>query len=153
MEAFLYCPHKMGLFTHYRERCAFLFARIHSVNSIYHLSNLSTQHPQYQNQPLNSPSFSTVDQFPLTHKMKQSGIQNLSSDKSRLPEIPCSLHFFAIWFFDFWHQYYALHMCRHYDRNTLLLPRRLYGNTNRRVALLLCYSFLAVWNCYRPRYS
>ena len=68
----------------------------HSVNSIYHLSNLSTQHPQYQNQPLNSPSFSTVDQFPLTHKMKKSGIQNLSSDKSRLPEIPCSLHFFAI---------------------------------------------------------
>ncbi|HIS06661.1 MAG TPA: iron-containing alcohol dehydrogenase [Candidatus Choladocola avistercoris] len=38
----------------------------------------------------------------------------------------------------------VVNMCRHYDRNTLFLPRRLYGNTNRRVALLLCYSFLAV---------
>ena len=75
------------------------------------MSILSTQHtiyptcqlntPQYQNQPLNSPLFSTVDQFPLTHKTKKSGSQNLSSDKPRLPEIPCFLHFFAIFFFDF----------------------------------------------------
>ena len=72
-----------------------------AVNSTYHLSNLSTQHPQYQNQPLNSPLFSTVDQFPLTHKTKKSGNRNLSSDKPRLPEIPCFLHFFAILFFDF----------------------------------------------------
>ena len=28
-------------------------------------------------------------------------------------------------------------MCRHYDRNTLTLPRRLYGNTNRRFVLLM----------------
>lgn len=80
------------------------------INSTYHLSNLSTQHPQYQNQPLNSPPFFTVDQFPLTRKIKKSGNQNLSYDKPRLPEIPCFLHFFAILFFDFWHQYYALHM-------------------------------------------
>ena len=57
--------------------------------------------PQYQNQPLNSPPFSTVDQFPLTHKTKKSRNQNLSSDKSRLPEIPCFLHFLNILFFDF----------------------------------------------------
>ena len=37
---------------------------------------------------------------------------------------------------------YAL-VCRHYDRNTLTLPRRLYGNTNRRFVLLPCYSFSA----------
>ena len=35
------------------------------------------------------------------------------------------------------------YMCRHYDRNTLTLPRRLYGNTNRRFVLLPCYSFSA----------
>lgn len=34
-------------------------------------------------------------------------------------------------------------VCRHYDRNTLTLPRRLYGNTNRRFVLLPCYSFSA----------
>ncbi len=34
-------------------------------------------------------------------------------------------------------------LCRHYDRNTLTLPRRLYGNTNRRFVLLPCYSFSA----------
>ena len=67
----------------------------------YHLSTVSTQHPQYPNQPLNSPPFFTVDQFPLTRKMKKSGNRNLSSDKPRLPEIPCFLHFFAILFFDF----------------------------------------------------
>lgn len=38
----------------------------------------------------------------------------------------------------------CLYLCRHYDRNTLPLPRRLYGNTNRRVVLLPCYSFSAV---------
>lgn len=34
-------------------------------------------------------------------------------------------------------------LCRHYDRNTLTLPRRLYGNTNRRSVLLPCCSFSA----------
>lgn len=34
-------------------------------------------------------------------------------------------------------------MCCHYDRNTLTLPRRLYGNTNRRFVLLPCCSFSA----------
>ena len=72
-----------------------------AVNSTYHLFPLSTQHPQYQNQLLNSPPFFTVGQFPLTRKMKKSGNWNLSSDKPRLPEIPCFLHFFAILFFDF----------------------------------------------------
>lgn len=32
-------------------------------------------------------------------------------------------------------------MCCHYDRNTLTLPRRLYGNTNRRSVLPSYYSF------------
>ena len=82
-------------------RFPYLSSNVNPVNSTYHLSNLSTQHPQYQNQPLNSPPFFTVDQFPLTHKTKKSGSQNLSSDKPRLPEIPCFLHFFAILFFDF----------------------------------------------------
>ena len=84
-------------------RCLFLYfsSNVNSVNSTYHLSNPSTQHPQYQNQPLNSPPIFTVDQFPLTRKMKKSGNRNLSSDKPRLPEIPCFLHFFAILFFDF----------------------------------------------------
>ena len=55
------------------------------------VSMLSTQHaiyptcqlntPQYQNQPLNSPLFFTVDQFPPTRKMKKSGNRNLSPDK------------------------------------------------------------------------
>ena len=48
-----------------------------------------------------TPPFFTIDQFPLTHKTKKSGSQNLSSDKPRLPETPCFLHFFAILFFDF----------------------------------------------------
>ena len=34
-------------------------------------------------------------------------------------------------------------MCRHYDRNTLTLPRRLYGNTNQRSVLLPYCSFSA----------
>ena len=38
-------------------------------------------------------------------------------------------------------QYYRLHMCCYYDRNTLTLPRRLYGNTNRRSVLPSYYSF------------
>ena len=33
--------------------------------------------------------------------------------------------------------------CRHYDRNTLTLPRRLYGNTNKRSVLLPYCSFSA----------
>ena len=82
-------------------RFPYLSSNVNPVNSTYHLSNLSTQHPQYQNQPLNSPLFSTVDQFPLTHKTKKSGNPNLPSDKSRLPEIPCFLHFSNILFFDF----------------------------------------------------
>ena len=88
---------------HIHPRCRFPYfsSNVNPVNSTYHLSNLSTQHPQYQNEPLNSPLFSIVDQFPLTHKMKKSGNWNLSSDKPRLPEIPCFLHFFAILFFDF----------------------------------------------------
>ena len=86
---------------HPRGRFPYFSPNVNPVNSTYHLSNLSTQHPQYQNQPLNSPPFFTVDQFPLTHKTKKSGSQNLSSDKPRLPEIPCFLHFFAIFFFDF----------------------------------------------------
>ena len=82
---------------HIHPRCRFPYfsSNVNPVNSTYHLSNLSTQHPQYQNEPLNSPLFSIVDQFPLTHKMKKSGNWNLSSDKSRLPEIPCFLHFFS----------------------------------------------------------
>ena len=36
-----------------------------------------------------------------------------------------------------------LHVCRHYDRNTLTLPRRLYGNTNKRSVLLPYCSFSA----------
>lgn len=40
-------------------------------------------------------------------------------------------------------QLYRVNVCRHYDRNTLTLPRRLYGNTNRRFVLLPCYSFSA----------
>ena len=91
-------------------RFPYLSSNVNPVNSTYHLPNLSTQYPQYQNQPLNSPPFFTIDQFPLTHKTKKSGSQNLSSDKPRLPETPCFLHFFAILFFDFWHQYYRLHM-------------------------------------------
>ena len=34
-------------------------------------------------------------------------------------------------------------LCRHYDRNTLTLPRRLYGNTNQRSVLLPYCSFSA----------
>lgn len=34
-------------------------------------------------------------------------------------------------------------VCRHYDRNTLTLPRRLYGNTNKRSVLLPYCSFSA----------
>ena len=82
-------------------RFPYLSSNVNPVNSTYHLPNLSTQYPQYQNQPLNSPPFFTIDQFPLTHKTKKSGSQNLSSDKPRLPETPCFLHFFAILFFDF----------------------------------------------------
>ena len=41
------------------------------------------------------------------------------------------------------HNLTAYRLCRHYDRNTLTLPRRLYGNTNRRFVLLPCYSFSA----------
>lgn len=82
-------------------RFPYLSSNVNPVNSTYHLPNLSTQYPQYQNQPLNSPPFFTIDQLPLTHKTKKSGSQNLSSDKPRLPETPCFLHFFAILFFDF----------------------------------------------------
>ena len=39
---------------------------------------------------------------------------------------------------------HQLYLCRRYDRNTLILYRRLYGNTNRHVVLLPCYSFSAV---------
>ena len=81
-------------------RFPYFSSNVNPINSTYHLSNLSTQHPQYQNQPLNSPPFFTVDQFPLTRKIKKSGNRNLFSDKPRLPEIPCFLHFFAILFFD-----------------------------------------------------
>ena len=89
--------------SHTHPGCCFPYfsSNVNSVNSTYHLSNPSTQHPQYQNQPLNSPPFSTVDQFPLTRKIKKSGYRNLSSDKPRLPEIPCFLDFFDILFFDF----------------------------------------------------
>ena len=37
----------------------------------------------------------------------------------------------------------AVKACRHYDRNTLTLPRRLYGNTNQRSVLLPYCSFSA----------
>ena len=37
----------------------------------------------------------------------------------------------------------AVKTCRHYDRNTLTLPRRLYGNTNQRSVLLPYCSFSA----------
>lgn len=55
------------------------------INSTYHLSNLSTQHPQYQNQPLNSPPIFTIDQFPLTRKIKNPGSETcpLTSPDSR----------------------------------------------------------------------
>ena len=72
--------------SHYRERCAFLFPPFnHPVNSTYHLSNPSTQHPKYQNQPHNSLPFSTVDQFPLTRKIKNPGSETypLTSPDSR----------------------------------------------------------------------
>ena len=82
-------------------RFPYLSSNVNPVNSTYHLSNLSPQHTQYLSYPLNSPPFSTVDQFPLTLKMKKSGNPNLPSDKSRLPEIPCFLHFSNILFFDF----------------------------------------------------
>ena len=82
-------------------RFPYLSSNVNPVNSTYHLFTLSTQHPQYQNQLLNSPPFFTVGQFPLTRKMKKSGNWNLSFDKPRLPEILCFLHFFAILFFDF----------------------------------------------------
>ena len=60
-------------------------SNVNSVNSTYHLSNLSTQHPQYQNQPLNAPPIFTVDQFPLTRKMKNPGTRTcpLTSPDSR----------------------------------------------------------------------
>ena len=51
----------------------YLSSNVNPVNSTYHLSNVSTQHPQYPNQPLNSPPFFTVDQFPLTRKIKNPG--------------------------------------------------------------------------------
>ena len=86
---------------HPRGRFPYFSSNVNPVNSTYHLSILSPQHTQYLSYPLNSLSFSTVDQFPLTCKMKKSGNPNLSSDKPRLPEIPCFLHFFAILFFDF----------------------------------------------------
>ena len=86
---------------HPRGRFPYFSSNVNPVNSTYHLSNLSTQRPQCQNQPLNSPPFFTVDQFPLTCKMKTSGNRNLSSDKPQLPEIPYFLHFFNILFFDF----------------------------------------------------
>lgn len=38
---------------------------------------------------------------------------------------------------------YTGELCRHYDRNTLTLPRRLYGNTNQRSVLLPYCSFSA----------
>lgn len=37
----------------------------------------------------------------------------------------------------------TVYVCRHYDRNTLTLPRRLYGNTNQRSVLLPYCSFSA----------
>ena len=72
---------------HIHPRCRFpyLSSNVNPVNSTYHLSNVSTQHPQYQNQPLNSPLFFTVDQFPLTRKTKKSGNRTcpLTSPDSR----------------------------------------------------------------------
>ena len=68
-------------------RCLFLYfsSNVNSVNSTYHLSNPSTQHPQYQNQPLNSPPIFTIDQFPLTRKIKNPGSETcpLTSPDSR----------------------------------------------------------------------
>lgn len=64
---------------------------IQLVNSTSPISKSTTQ----------LSTFFTVDQFPLTRKMKKSGNRNLSSDKPRLPEIPCFLHFFSILFFNF----------------------------------------------------
>lgn len=86
---------------HPRGRFPYFSSNVNPVNSTYHLSILSPQHTQYLSYPLNSLSFSTVDQFPLTRKTKKSGNPNLPSDKSRLPEIPCFLHFSNILFFDF----------------------------------------------------
>ena len=76
-------------------RFPYLSSNVNPVNSTYHLSNLSTQHPQYQNQPLNSPLFSTVDQFPLTHKTKKSGNLNLPSDPLTSPDSQKSLVFYT----------------------------------------------------------
>ena len=56
---------------HPRGRFPYFSSNVNPVNSTYHLSNLSTQHPQYQNQLLNSPPFFTVGQFPLTRKTKK----------------------------------------------------------------------------------
>ena len=74
---------------HIHPRCRFPYfsSNVNPVNSTYHLSNLSTLHPQYQNQLLNSLPFSTIDQFPLTHKMKNPGAGTcpLTSPDSRNP--------------------------------------------------------------------
>lgn len=40
-----------------------------------------------------------------------------------------------------WGQFMEFMLCCYYDRNTLTLPRRLYGNTNRRSVLPSYYSF------------
>ena len=72
---------------HIHPRCRFPYfsSNVNPVNSTYHLSNLSTQHPQYQNQPLNSPPIFTIDQFPLTRKIKNPGSETcpLTSPDSR----------------------------------------------------------------------
>ena len=68
---------------HIHPGCRFPYfsSNVNPVNSTYHLSPLS-------------------EQFPPTHKTKKSGSQNLSYDNSKLPEIPCFLHFSNILFFD-----------------------------------------------------
>lgn len=69
---------------------------------------------------------------------RKSGNPDLSSGKPRLPEIHCFLHFFAILFFDFWYQYYALHMARllHLDVECVARFAFIRGNLSKRVFAL-----------------
>ena len=62
------------------------------------LTILSPQHTLYLTCQLNYPTQNAVDMFPHSTTNKKSGSRNNFFKLSRLPEIPCFLHFFAILF-------------------------------------------------------
>ena len=79
----------------------YLSSNVNPVNSTPLLTILSPQHPQYLSCQLNSPPIFTIDQFPKTNRTIKNREPEPLSKQSRLPEIPCFLHFFAMLFFDF----------------------------------------------------